>query len=129
MTKLPVEIPIFGDHQYSFLDVVKHYNDAKVGYDGAIIKYGRTDINYTVVLPHPSRGTLPIEHMRGWNSDVMAMFQNIPDMQEYLVLTFAVPVRKRFTARINAVITPWDKPNEVFGLLLKRSKLRGKSFC
>ncbi len=98
-------IPIFGPDRYSFMDVVKLYNDMKVGYDGAILQYGK--VGYKVFLPENDRGNVPIRHQLRVE-EISDEFGLGEAENTAIGFEFELPLRKGFKTNIFVELLPWD---------------------
>lgn len=105
MNPIQRNIPIFGPDRYSFMDVVKHYNDMKVGYDGAILRYGRA--GYKVFLPENRGGTVPIRHQVGMVEITDEFAMNAME-NTAIGFEFELPLKKGFKTNVFAELLPWD---------------------
>ena len=105
MSPIQRNIPIFGSDRYSFMDVVKHYNDMKVGYDGAILRYGRA--GYKVFLPENKGGNVPIRHQL--RVDEIADEFGIGGIEDTAIgFEFELPLKKGFKTNVFVELLPWD---------------------
>lgn len=102
-------IPIFGQERYSFMDVVKLYNDMKVGYDGAILRYGRA--GYKVFIPEDDRGNVPIRHQL-FTEEISAEFGLGDSENTAIGFEFELPLRKGFKTNVFVELLPWDYEKE-----------------
>lgn len=103
-----VNFPIFGDDRNSFLNVVNHYNQIKVGYDSPLLSYGREGVSYTVKLPETNGGTVPVRDQVSMK-EILLVFQQDSDKEEVpLGFEFHVPVLKGFQIKVDASLSSWD---------------------
>ncbi|MBX2877955.1 MAG: hypothetical protein KTR30_37905 [Saprospiraceae bacterium] len=105
MSPILRNIPIFGPDRYSFMDVVKHYNDMKVGYDGAILRYGR--VGYKIFLPENDGGNVPIRHQL--RVEEISDEFGLGEVENTAIgFEFELPLKKGFKTNVFVELLPWD---------------------
>lgn len=105
MSPILRNIPIFGPDRYSYMDVVKHYNDMKVGYDSSIARYGRA--GYIVRLPENRGGNVPIRHQLRVE-DIAEEFSLSEATNTAIGFEFEIPLKKGFKTNVLVELWPWD---------------------